>query len=147
MDSIFEYHLEVDDYVRSARGCSSEECDSFVSEDIYCAGDRLAQKCLHMQNCRIMQEVYNVVWIFLTRILQEYEVGFNVPQYKIINLLKPIETQKSTFFLSPLPNQFRFSTKNCFQHYNFSEIQKNTRSFASYTISVYWPFPECSMRN
>ena len=36
--STFESYLEVDDDVGSARGCSSEECDSFVSDDILLLG-------------------------------------------------------------------------------------------------------------
>ena len=55
MESIFESHLEVDDEVWSARGCSSEECDSFVSDDISCAGDMLAQ------NFSLCVETYDYV--------------------------------------------------------------------------------------
>ena len=62
-----------------------------------------------------------------TRILRESEVGFNVPEYKISNLLKPLKTWKSTSFLSPLPNQFLFSTKRLLSallfRYWFSEDQ------------------------
>ena len=33
MESIFGSYLEVDDDVLTVRGCSSGECDSFVSDD------------------------------------------------------------------------------------------------------------------
>ena len=44
MESIFESYLEVENYILSERGCSSEECDSFSHTIFYCAGDRMAQK-------------------------------------------------------------------------------------------------------
>ena len=59
MESIFESYLELDDDVWSARGCSSEECDRFVSDNIFLRGSQAEVK--NVSICIIMR-VWISVW-------------------------------------------------------------------------------------
>ena len=54
MKSIFEMYLEEENDVWTVRGCSSEQCDSFVLEYIFLRNWKAGAKNLPMYNFSIM---------------------------------------------------------------------------------------------
>ena len=65
MKSIFEMYLEEENDVWTVRGCSSEQCDSFVSDKLFLSRWQAGSKKSSYVELQCHVEVYNCVCILL----------------------------------------------------------------------------------